>query len=157
MELHEHPGLEAEPPTLRIGPTSVPHTAVDWKTPGLPALRKDDSQDLSKFGSIVGGERLSLELSSVVAPAAFELSVFLGKPSEIDPAGPPNAMIDLVASDLVTRETLSHGTRYSLDWAALGISGDAIIGIFAQYHADPTLEGERFTNAVGWIVALRHS
>ncbi|MCH6471731.1 hypothetical protein [Sinomonas terrae] len=66
-------------------------------------------------------------------------------------------MIDLVASDLVTRETLYHGSRYSVDCSALGISGEATLGIFAQYHADPALEGERFTNSVGWIVALRHS
>jgi hypothetical protein len=154
VELNEHPGADAAPPALRIGPSLIPHTAVDWKAPGLPAFAIDHSQDPSKFGSIACGKRLSLELSSVAAPAALEVSVFRGNPAEINPVGPPDAVIDLVASDRVTRETLSHGSRYSFDCSALGISGEATLGIFAQYYADPSLEGERFTNTVGWIVWL---
>jgi hypothetical protein len=130
---------------------------VDWKAPALPALRKDHSQDPSKFGSIVGGKRLSLELSSAVAPAAFEVSVFRGGPAEVNPVGPPATVIDLLTSHLVTRELPPHGSRYSLDLSGLGISGEATLGIFAQYYADPTLEEERFTNTVGWIVWVRPS
>jgi hypothetical protein len=74
VELNEHPGADAAPPALRIGPSLIPHTAVDWKAPGLPAFAIDNSQDPSKFGSIACGKRLSLELSSVAAPAALEVS-----------------------------------------------------------------------------------
>lgn len=157
MELTEHPGVDPEPPALRIGPTLIPYTAVDWKAPGLPALSKDDSQELSKVWSIVGGNRLSFELSSLVPPAAFEVAIFRGNLAEIDPTGPPDAAIDLLTSDLVTREKMSHGNRYSVDCTALGISGEAVLGIFAQYYADPALFVERFTNTVGWIVSIQSS
>lgn len=157
MELHEHPGVDAAPPALRIGPSLIPHTAVDWKAPGLPPVMKDDSHNVSTFTSVVGGDRLSFEVASLVAPAGFEVSVFRGNSAEIDPGGPPAAVIDLLASDLVTREALSHGSRYSVDCSALGIAGEATLGIFARYYANPTLEGERFTSTVGWIVSFRPS
>ncbi|WP_422935482.1 hypothetical protein [Sinomonas sp. P47F7] len=154
MELREYKGADSNPPRLEIDGSTVQPAIIDWKSPAAKELLKDDSKELSKFPVLKIGESLDIEISSPLEPAALELSVFRGSMNEIDPAGPPDHIVDMLASDLVSRTTSSGTLVYSLDRTAAGIAGHVVIGVFSQYYADPSLSQERFTNSVGWVFSL---
>lgn len=115
---------------------------------------KDDSRLLSKVPTLTSGRTLSIEISSPLEPAALELAVFRGDLTEINPAAPPDVVIDLMTSGLVSKSSSAGALRYTLDRYSAEITGKVVIGIFTEYYADSARSHERFINTTGWVFSL---